>query len=69
VAGGIRFASIPTADQQLEGNATTLALRTDYIGRHDLSLGLEFASQWQDIRGLDNSMRYTTMTMDFRYYF
>jgi len=69
VAGGIRSTSLPTADQQLEGDAITLVFRTDYIGRHDLNLGLEFASQWQDVRGLESSMRYTTMTMDFRYYF
>jgi len=68
-AVGIRSSSIPESDQNLGNSATTAAVRVDYIGRYDLNLGLEVSSQWQDIRGAEKSLRYTTATMDFRYYF
>ena len=68
-AVGVRSTSIPESDPNLGGNLTTAAIRVDYIGRHDLNLGLEIQSQWQDIQGADKSLRYTIAGMDFRYYF
>jgi len=69
VAVGARSTSIPESDLNLGNSATTAAVRVDYIGRYDLNLGLEISSQWQDIRGAEKSLRYTTAAMDFRYYF
>ena len=68
-AVGVRSSSIPESDQNLGNTATTATFRIDYIGRYDLNIGLEIASQWQDIRGAEKSLRYTTAAMDFRYYF
>jgi hypothetical protein len=68
-AVGVRSTSIPESDLNLGNSATNAAVRVDYIGRHDLNLGLEISSQWQDIRGAEKSLRYTTAAMDFRYYF
>jgi hypothetical protein len=68
-AVGVRSTSIPESDPNLGGSLTTAAIRVDYIGRHDLNLGLEVQSQWQDIQGADKSLRYTIAGMDFRYYF
>jgi len=68
-AVGFRTTTIPESDLNVGNSATSLVGRIDYIGRHDLNIGLEILSQWQDIRDSDRSLRYTTMGMDFRYYF
>jgi hypothetical protein len=64
-----RVTSVPESDLNVGNSATTASLRLEYIGRPDLNLGLEFASQWDDIRNSDRSLRYTTVALDFRYYF
>jgi hypothetical protein len=69
VAVGVRSTSVPESDLSLGNSVTTIVGRVDYIGRHDLNIGLEFSSQWQDIRGSDRLLRYTNAGMDFRYYF
>ena len=66
---GFRSTSIPESDLSLGNGATTATVRVDYIGRPDLNVGLEIASQWQDFRDSDRSLRYTTAALDFRYYF
>jgi hypothetical protein len=66
---GVRSTSIPESDLNLGNSLTTAAIRADYIGRHDLNIGLEIQSQWQDLRGSDKNLRYTIAAMDFRYYF
>ena len=68
-AVGFRTTSIPESDLNLGDNATSAIARVEYIGRHDLSIGLEILSQWQDIRDSERSLRYTTTALDFRYYF
>jgi len=69
VGAGVKSTSIPESDLNLGNSATTLVGRVDYIGRHDLNIGLEISSQWQDITGSEKLLRYTTAGMDFRYYF
>jgi hypothetical protein len=64
-----RTTSVPESDLNLGNSAMTASFRLEYIGRPDLNLGLEFASQWDDIRDSDRSLRYTTVALDFRYYF
>ena len=68
-AVGFRSNSIPESEQNLGNGATTASVRINYIGRPDLNIGLEIASQWQDIRTSERSLRFTTTMMDFRYYF
>ena len=69
VAAGVHWTSVPDLGQSFEGKTTALVFRLDYIGRPDFNVGVEIASQWQGVRGLDDSVRFTTATMDFRYYF
>jgi hypothetical protein len=69
VAAGIKSTSIPESDLNMGSTLTTVVGRVDYIGRHDLNIGLEFSSQWQDLPGSDRLLRYTTTAIDFRYYF
>lgn len=69
LALGARSMSIPESDLNLGNSATALVGRVDYIGKHDLNIGLEVMSQWQDIRDSERTLRYTTAAMDFRYYF
>lgn len=66
---GVRSTSFPEADVNLSNDLTTAAFRVDYIGRHDLNIGIEIQSQWQDLEGSDKSLRYTIAAMDFRYFF
>jgi hypothetical protein len=68
-AVGIRSSSVPESDLSLGSGATTANVRVDYIGRPDLNIGLEIASQWQDFRDSDRTLRYTMAALDFRYYF
>lgn len=68
-AVGFRSTSVPESDLSLGNGATIATGRIDYIGRPDLNVGLEIASQWQDFRGSDRTLRYTTAALDFRYYF
>jgi hypothetical protein len=68
-AVGFRTSSLPETDQNLGNSATTAVVRFDYIGRPDLNIGLEIASEWQDIRDSDRVLRFTTTALDFRYYF
>jgi hypothetical protein len=69
VAAGVKSTSIPESDVNLGDSATTLVGRVDYIGRHDLNIGIEISSQWQDIAGSERLLRYTSAGFDFRYYF
>ena len=69
IAAGARVSSVPDQDEDLNGSATSTVVRIDYIGRIDFNLGLEIKSTWYDVSSYDLSMRYTTATMDFRYYF
>jgi hypothetical protein len=64
-----RTNSVPESDLNLGNSTTTASFRLEYIGRPDLNLGLEFASQWDDIRDSDRTLRYTTVALDLRYYF
>jgi hypothetical protein len=68
-AVGVRSTSIPESDLNLGNSITTVSARIDYIGRHDLNIGVEIASQWQDIATSEKTLRYTTVALDFRYYF
>ena len=68
-AVGFRRTSVPESDLSLGNSATIATGRVDYLGRPDLNVGLEIASQWQDFRDSDRSLRYTTAALDFRYYF
>jgi len=69
VAAGVRRTSVPDFGESFDGNFTALVSRIDYIGRPDFNFGVEVTSQWQGVRDVDNSLRFTTVTMDFRYYF
>jgi hypothetical protein len=69
VAAGVKSTSIPESDVNLGDSATTLVGRIDYIGKHDLNIGIEISSQWQDIAGSERLLRYTSAGFDFRYYF
>jgi hypothetical protein len=68
-AVGIRSTSVPESDLSIGGGATIATVRVDYIGRPDLNIGLEIASQWQDFRNSDRTLRYTMAALDFRYFF
>jgi hypothetical protein len=68
-AVGFRTTSLPESDQNLGNGSTAVVVRVDYIGRPDLNIGLEIASEWQDIRDSDRSLRFTTTALDFHYYF
>jgi len=69
VAAGVKSTSIPESDVNLGNSATTLVGRIDYIGKHDLNIGIEISSQWQDIAGSERLLRYTSAGFDLRYYF
>jgi len=68
-AAGVRWTSMPDFGESFEGDVKALVTRVDYIGRPDFNLGVEITSQWQGVRNVDESVRFTTATMDFRYYF
>jgi hypothetical protein len=69
VAAGMMFSDLPDQDSKLDGTVSSSVFRIDYIGRIDFNLGLEVTSQWYDITTMSESLRFTTATMDFRYYF
>lgn len=69
LALGANIANMAEQDQAMDGNIATAIGRIDYIGRIDFNLGLEVMSRWYDHEGFEESLRYTTVTMDFRYFF
>ncbi len=69
LALGANIANLADQDKALDGSVSTTVVRVDYIGRIDFNLGLEVMSQWYDHDKFEKSLRFTTMMMDFRYYF
>ena len=69
IALGTRLFNFPMGDPSAEGNVTTLLLRVSHTGTSNLNFGVDLESRWINLIQVEDKLRYTSLTLDFDYYF